>query len=105
MNSQMLILASSYLELTWAAADGSDFANTLNAGSNRWYDPHTTNAYKMPNGVKVNFSGWKSAVGTGLHIELGRFVHITGKFLRDREPINCNLQRDSKVQRASKKLP
>ena len=44
--------------------DWSDFANTLNAGSNRWYDPHTTNAYKMPNGVKVNFSGWKSAVGT-----------------------------------------
>ena len=44
--------------------DWSDFANTLNAGSNRWYDPHTTYAYNMPNGVKVNFSGWKNAVGT-----------------------------------------
>ncbi len=44
--------------------DWSDFANTLNSGSNHWYDPHTTYAYKIPNGVKVNFSGWKNTVGT-----------------------------------------
>ena len=46
-----------------SGGDWSNFANTLNAVSNRWYDPHTTTAYKIPSG-KVNFSSWKSAVGT-----------------------------------------
>ena len=41
-----------------------DFKSTLNAGSNRWYDPHTTSAFELVNGSKVTFSGWKSAMGT-----------------------------------------
>jgi Right handed beta helix region len=41
-----------------------DFKNTLNAGSNRWYDPHTTSAFELVNGSKVTFSSWKSAMGT-----------------------------------------
>ncbi|WP_348263035.1 right-handed parallel beta-helix repeat-containing protein [Telmatobacter sp. DSM 110680] len=41
-----------------------DFKSTLNAGSNRWYDPHTTSAFELVNGSKVSFSGWKSAMGT-----------------------------------------
>ena len=42
----------------------ADFKNTLNAGSNRWYDPHTTSAFELPNGAKVSLSAWNSAVGT-----------------------------------------
>jgi Right handed beta helix region len=41
----------------------SDYKNTLNAGSNRWYDPHTTSSFKTPNGT-LGLSAWKSAVGT-----------------------------------------
>jgi Right handed beta helix region len=41
-----------------------DYKSTLNAGSNRWYDPHTASAFELLNGSKVDFSGWKSAVGT-----------------------------------------
>jgi hypothetical protein len=45
-------------------ADWSDFANTLNAGNNSWYDPTTANSFKVVNGKFVNLSGWQSSVGT-----------------------------------------
>jgi hypothetical protein len=47
-----------------SGSDWSDFANTLNAGNNRWYDPYTASAFKIVNGHFVNLSGWQSAVGT-----------------------------------------
>ncbi len=47
-----------------SGADWSDFANTLNAGGNRWFDPLIANAFKIPNGKLVNLAGWQSATGT-----------------------------------------
>jgi Right handed beta helix region len=44
--------------------DWYQFANTLNASSNHWYDPATTKAFKITNGKLVNLSGWQSATGT-----------------------------------------
>jgi hypothetical protein len=44
--------------------DWSHFADTLNASGNRWYDGTTAYAFKLPSNHVVNFSGWKSAVGT-----------------------------------------
>ncbi len=46
---------------------GSDwmaFANTLNASSNRWFDPIAPNSFKIPNGKLVTLAGWQSATGT-----------------------------------------
>ena len=47
-----------------SGADWSDFANTLQADSNTWYDPTTANSFKVVNGKFVNLTGWQSAVGT-----------------------------------------
>jgi Right handed beta helix region len=47
-----------------SGADWSDFANTLQSGSNTWYDPTTASSFKVPNGKFVNLAGWQSAVGT-----------------------------------------
>ena len=45
-------------------ADWSDFANTLQASDNRWYDPRTASAFTLPNNKTTTFTGWKSALGT-----------------------------------------
>lgn len=47
-----------------SGSDWSDFANSLNAGNNQWYDPFGANSFKIPNGKIVSLSGWQSAVGT-----------------------------------------
>jgi hypothetical protein len=47
-----------------SGSDWTSFANTLNAGNNVWYDPTTTNSFKIVNGKYVNLSGWQSATGT-----------------------------------------
>jgi hypothetical protein len=47
-----------------SGGDWSDFANSLNAGSNRWFNPVVKNAFKLPSNHQVSFSAWKSAVGT-----------------------------------------
>jgi len=47
-----------------SGADWSDFANTLNASNNVWYDPLVTTSFKVLNGHLVNLAGWQSAVGT-----------------------------------------
>lgn len=44
--------------------DWSSFANTLSASSNRWFDPNTTNSFKVVNGKFVNLTGWQTATGT-----------------------------------------
>jgi hypothetical protein len=44
--------------------DWTQFASTLNAGSNTWYDPGTSNSYKVVNGKVVNLAAWQSAVQT-----------------------------------------
>ncbi len=46
------------------SSDWSAFANSLNAGSNRWYDPLTSSSFKILNGEIVNLTGWQSATGT-----------------------------------------
>jgi hypothetical protein len=45
-------------------SDWSDFANTLNASNNVWYDPFVATSFKVVNGHLVNLAGWQSAVGT-----------------------------------------
>ena len=47
-----------------SGADWSDFANTLNASTNAWYDSTTSNSFKVINGKYVNLTGWQSSVGT-----------------------------------------
>jgi hypothetical protein len=47
-----------------SGADWTDFANSLNASNNSWYDPTTTSSFKVVNGKFVNLSGWQSTVGT-----------------------------------------
>jgi hypothetical protein len=47
-----------------AGSDWSTFATSLNAGSNKWYDPSTTSNFKLPNGKAVTLGGWQSATGT-----------------------------------------
>jgi hypothetical protein len=47
-----------------SGSDWSDFAYTLNAGNNQWYSPITTNAFKIPDGILVDLTGWQSATGT-----------------------------------------
>jgi hypothetical protein len=44
--------------------DWSQFADSLNASGNRWYNAANSNAFQVSNGRTTNFSGWKSAVGT-----------------------------------------
>jgi hypothetical protein len=45
-----------------SGTDWTQFASTLNASSNTWYDPATVNSFKIPNGKIVNLAGWQSAV-------------------------------------------
>lgn len=47
-----------------SGSDWSKFAYSLEASGNHWYDPHTSYSFKLPSNHVVNFSGWKSAVGT-----------------------------------------
>ncbi len=47
-----------------AGNDWSEFANTLNASGNKWYDPTTSVSYKLPNNDMTTLSGWKNATGT-----------------------------------------
>ena len=47
-----------------SGTDWSQFAATLNASSNTWYDPITTTAFKVPNGKILNLAGWQSTVQT-----------------------------------------
>ena len=47
-----------------SGSDWSKFADSLQASTNHWYDPHTPYSFKLPSNQTVNFSGWKSAVGT-----------------------------------------
>ncbi|HEY2473092.1 MAG TPA: right-handed parallel beta-helix repeat-containing protein [Terracidiphilus sp.] len=44
--------------------DWTDFANSLQATNNIWYDPYTTSAFKIVNGHLVSLAGWQSTVGT-----------------------------------------
>ncbi len=45
-------------------SDWSQFANSLNAGSNKWYDPYATSNFLIVNGKNVTLGEWKSATGT-----------------------------------------
>lgn len=47
-----------------SGSDWYDFANNLTASGNRWYDPATSYSFMLPSAHIVNFSAWKSAVGT-----------------------------------------
>ena len=47
-----------------SGSDWADFANSLDASGNRWFDPTTAYSFMLPSAHLVNFSGWKSAVGT-----------------------------------------
>jgi hypothetical protein len=44
--------------------DWSTFANSLNASSNKWYDPTTSSNFLIVSGKKVTLGGWQSATGT-----------------------------------------
>lgn len=45
-------------------SDFSDFANTLNAGNNHWYDPYVKTSFKIDDGKDLNLPGWQNAMGT-----------------------------------------
>ncbi len=47
-----------------AGNDWTQFASSLNAGSNKWYDPSTSSNFKVENGKAVTLAGWQSATGT-----------------------------------------
>jgi Legume lectin domain/Chitobiase/beta-hexosaminidase C-terminal domain/MBG domain (YGX type)/Right handed beta helix region len=47
-----------------AGTDWTQFATTLTAGNNTWYDPITTSSFKMVDGKKTDLGGWQAAVGT-----------------------------------------
>jgi len=47
-----------------SGSDWTDFANTLNASNNTWYDLVTPNSFRIVNGKNVNLSGWQAATGT-----------------------------------------
>jgi hypothetical protein len=44
--------------------DWSQFANSLNASSNKWYDPSLASSFMIPSGKLVNLQGWQSTVTT-----------------------------------------
>ena len=44
--------------------DWSQFATSLNAGSNKWYDPYASSNFVIVSGKKVTLGGWQSATGT-----------------------------------------
>ena len=47
-----------------SGSDWTDFATTLQASNNVWYDPYVTSSFKVVNGHLVNLAGWQSIVGT-----------------------------------------
>ena len=47
-----------------SGTDWSDFAYSLNASYNRWYDPTTSTNFKIVNGRLVTLGGFNSATGT-----------------------------------------
>jgi hypothetical protein len=47
-----------------SGSDWSDFAYSLVATGNHWYNPSTAYSFVLPSAHTVNFAGWKSAVGT-----------------------------------------
>lgn len=47
-----------------SGTDWTQFASTLKASSNTWYDPATANSFKIVNGQVVNLAAWQSAVQT-----------------------------------------
>jgi len=47
-----------------AGTDWSQFATSLNASGNKWYDPTTGTNFKIVGGKAVTLGGWKSATGT-----------------------------------------
>ena len=42
--------------------DWTEFATTLSASNNRWYDPNNQWAFKLPNNKFVTLGSWKSAI-------------------------------------------
>jgi Right handed beta helix region len=44
--------------------DWTQFATTVYATNNAWYDPHSIWNFKLPNSKYVDLGGWKSAMGT-----------------------------------------
>jgi hypothetical protein len=42
--------------------DWTQFANSLSASSNKWYDPSSATNFMIPTGKSVNLQGWQSAV-------------------------------------------
>jgi hypothetical protein len=47
-----------------SGSDWSGFAYSLVSSGNRWFNPSTAYSFMLPSAHLVNFSGWKSAVGT-----------------------------------------
>ena len=47
-----------------SGTDWTQFASTLNASNNTWYDSTTSTAFKVTNGKIVNLAGWQSTVQT-----------------------------------------
>lgn len=47
-----------------AGTDWTQFASTLKSSGNTWYDPNTSNSFKIVNGKVVALSAWQSAVQT-----------------------------------------
>lgn len=47
-----------------SGSDWTQFATTLTAGTNTWYDPTTTNSFTLTNGKKTNLLGWQTTVAT-----------------------------------------
>ena len=57
--------------------DWSQFAKSLNAGSNKWYDPSSASSFMIPGGKLVNLQGWQSAVSCRLHSTWAQAVDLT----------------------------
>ena len=47
-----------------AGNDWMQFATTLTAGGNKWFDPATASNFRITGGKLVNLGGWQSATGT-----------------------------------------
>ena len=52
--------------------DWSQFIDTLNSISNRWFDPYTTMSFKVVNGKLVTLYGWQTSTGTDLNSDWER---------------------------------
>jgi Right handed beta helix region len=50
-----------------SGTDWSQFATTLKASNNEWYDPTDASAFKIAPGKLVNLAGWQGAMGTDLN--------------------------------------